>query len=134
MKRHMKKSLLLDADVVIDLHTLGLFEKVAKSYDLKVTREVLRETKYYLKGNKKIEIDIRKMVNTIDDVDVNFLKKVVLEEKEARLRVDQGEATSIAYIFQKVEEITFCTCDRAAITLMSMLSCLFDPTGSTCLS
>lgn len=121
MKRHMKKLLLLDADVVIDLHTLGLFEKVAKSYDLKVTREVLRETKYYLKGNKKIPIDIRKMVTTIEDVDVNFLKKVVLEEKEARLRVDQGEATSIAYIVQEVEEITFCTCDRAAITLMSYM-------------
>jgi hypothetical protein len=46
---------------------------------------------------------------------------VVLEEKEARLRVDQGEATSIAYIVQAVEEITFCTCDRAAITLMSYM-------------
>jgi hypothetical protein len=45
----MKKLLLLDADVVIDLHSLGLFEKICKSYRVFVTREVLNEAKYYKK-------------------------------------------------------------------------------------
>ncbi len=43
----MKKLLLLDADVVIDLHSLGLFEKMSKSYNLFVTREVFEEAKNY---------------------------------------------------------------------------------------
>ena len=45
----MKKLLLLDADVVIDLHSLGLFEKMTKSYDLFVTREVYEKAKFYKK-------------------------------------------------------------------------------------
>ena len=40
----MKKLLLLDADVVIDLHTLGMFEKMQNSYDLHITKEVLKES------------------------------------------------------------------------------------------
>ena len=43
----MKKLLLLDADVVIDLHSLGFFEKMSRSYNLFLTREVLEEAKHY---------------------------------------------------------------------------------------
>ena len=50
----MKKLLLLDADVVIDLHSLGLFEKMSKSYDMFVTRKVFEEAKYYKKRHQKI--------------------------------------------------------------------------------
>jgi len=39
----MRKLLLLDADVIIDLHALDLFNKLSKSYDILVTPEVLRE-------------------------------------------------------------------------------------------
>jgi hypothetical protein len=49
----MKKLLLLDADVVIDLHSLGLFEKMSKSYSLYVTQEVLAEAKFYKRQNQK---------------------------------------------------------------------------------
>ena len=30
----MRKLLLLDADVIIDLHSLGLFGKIRKTYDI----------------------------------------------------------------------------------------------------
>jgi hypothetical protein len=42
LKKTMKKLLLLDADVIIDLHALGLFEKIAKTYDVHVTRTVFQ--------------------------------------------------------------------------------------------
>jgi len=51
----MKKLLLLDADVVIDLHSLGLFEKMSKSYSLYVTQEVLAEARFYKRQNQKIQ-------------------------------------------------------------------------------
>jgi hypothetical protein len=54
----MKKLLLLDADVIIDLHSLGLFEKMSKSYSLYVTQEVLAEAKFYKRRNQKKPIKL----------------------------------------------------------------------------
>ncbi len=117
----MKKLLLLDADVVIDLHSLGLFDKISKSYSIFVTREVSREAKYYKKRNKKIPIQIGKKVTVIEDVRVEYLSKVQSEAKEARLAIDAGESTSIAFILQGEKDIYLCLCDKAAIRLMSFM-------------
>ena len=80
----MKKLLLLDADVVIDLHSLGLFEKISRSYHLFVTREVFEEAKFYRKRNQKIPIKIREKVTLIDDIKVECLAEVQKEAREAR--------------------------------------------------
>jgi hypothetical protein len=116
----MRKLLLLDADVIIDLHALDLFEKLSKSYNICLTRIVFEEARYYKKGRVKIAIDI-KDVTIIEDVDLESLRKVKREAKEARLGIDPGESTSIAYLMQAEEEITFCTCDQAAIKLIAYM-------------
>ena len=116
----MPKLLLLDADVIIDLHTLGLFGKITKAYDICLTREVFEEAKYYKKDGKKFEIDL-KDVTIIDNVDLENLRWVQRQAKKAMLGIDPGESTSIAYLSQTDEEITFCTCDKAAIKLMSYM-------------
>jgi predicted nucleic acid-binding protein len=118
----MKKLLLLDADVVIDLHSLGLFEKMSKSYDLFVTREVFEEAKYYKKRHQKIPINIKEKVVIIDDIQVEFLKEVRKEAREARLAIDTGESTAIAYILQSESDIALCLCDKAAIKLMAYMN------------
>ncbi len=117
----MKKLLLLDADVVIDLNTFNLFEKISKAYDVQVTETVLKEAKYYPKGNQRIPINIEQKVTVIEDVDINFLGKVSSEAREAMLTVDPGEATSIAYLLQNEDDMSFCTCDHAAIKLVSYM-------------
>jgi len=43
------------------------------------------------------------------------------EAKEARLGIDPGESISIAYLIQAEEEITFCSCDQAAIKLIAYM-------------
>lgn len=116
----MRKLLLLDADVVIDLHVLGLFGKINKAYDICLTRNVFEEAGYYKKDGAKIDIDI-KDVTIIENVDLESLRKVQREAKEARLGIDPGESTSIAYLIQTEEEITFCSCDQAAIKLISYM-------------
>jgi len=78
----MRRLLLLDADVIIDLHALGLFRKINKAYNIYLTRNVF---------------------------------------KEAMLAVDPGESVSIAYLIKSEEEITFCSCDQAAIKLISYM-------------
>ena len=117
----MKKLLLLDADVIIDLHTLGLFEKITKTYEVYVTRTVLSEAEYFKRGGKKHKIDISDIVTVISDVDLDSLKKVQGEAKESRLGIDPGELESIAYLSNAEEEVTFCTCDKAAIKLISYM-------------
>lgn len=116
----MRKLLLLDADVIIDLHTLGLFGKISNAYDISLTREVFEEARYYKKDGEKFDIDF-KDVTIINNVDLENLKIVQREAKEARLVIDPGETTSIAYLIQTEEEITFCSCDQAAIKLISYM-------------
>lgn len=119
----MKKLILLDADVIIDLHSLNLFEEIARSYDIWVTEKVVGEAKHYPKGNAKIPIYISNKVTVITDVRLDCLQRVALEAREARLTVDPGEATSIAYLVQEGdEEIVFCTCDAAAIQLVAYMN------------
>ena len=117
----MKRLLLLDTDVIIDLHTFGLFEKIAKAYDVKVTRDVFREAKSYPKGNKVLPINIKDKVNIIENVDIECLRLVTLEAREARLAIEAGESSSIAYLLQDDEDLVFCSCDKAAIKLLSYL-------------
>lgn len=116
----MRRLLLLDADVIIDLHTLGLFAKISKAYNINLTRNVFEEAKYYKKGGAKIDIDI-KGVTIIENVDLESLSKVEEGAKEARLAIDPGESTSIACLIQTKEKITFCSCDQAAIKLISYM-------------
>ena len=52
------------------------------------------------------------------DADVECLAEVQKEAHEARLAIDSGESTSIAYILQGKRDVTFCLCDKAAIKLM----------------
>lgn len=119
VKRIMRKLLLLDADVVIDLHTLSLFGKINKAYDICLTRTVFEEARYYKKDRAKIKIDIKDAA-IIDDVDIEYLKKVQREASESRLGIDPGESASIAYLIQ-IEKLIFCTCDQAAIKLVSYM-------------
>jgi len=49
------------------------------------------------------------------------LKEVQAEAKEAWLGIDPGELESIAYLSIAEEEVLFCTCDKAAIKLISYM-------------
>ena len=118
----MRKLLLLDADVLIDLHSLGLFQRICKSYHVHLTRKVLEEAPFYKKQGAKHKIDISADVTIIESIGIESLGKVQNEAKEARLGIDPGESASIAYIGETDKEITFCTCDKAAIKLISYMN------------
>ena len=123
----MKKLLLLDADVIIDLHAFGLFDTVANAYALKVVREVFKEAKYYKKGNSRILINISGKVAIIENISVECLQKVVVEAQEAGLAMDQGETESIAYLLQDEEDATLCTCDAAGIKCIAYMQLEHKP-------
>ncbi len=118
----MKKLLLLDADVIIDLHSLDLFKKIEKSYEIFVTVEVINEAKYYIQHGKKKPIDIKQKVTKIENVKVENVIQVEKEAKEAGLAIDPGESTSIAYLLQTDDDIKLCSFDKAAIKLISYMN------------
>jgi len=95
-KKTMKKLLLLDADVIIDLHTLGLFDRISKGFEIHITKTVLDEARYFKSGGTKTGIRIGNRVTVIEDVAVAHLQAVREEAKEARLGIDPGELEAIA--------------------------------------
>jgi hypothetical protein len=117
----MRRLLLLDADVVIDLHAIGLFQKVANAYALQVTEEVFKEARYYRKGGRKVRIDIEGTVDVIRNVSLDSLRTVQMEARQARTIIDPGEATSIASLLERQENQLFCTFDKAAIKLIAFM-------------
>ena len=116
----MKKLLLLDADVIMDLHTLDLFDRIIKTYDVHVTRTVLGEARYFKKEGRREKISIADKV-TVVDVEPESLNRVRIEAREAQLGIDPGELESIAYLNTTEEDLLFSTCDKAAITLFSYM-------------
>jgi activator of 2-hydroxyglutaryl-CoA dehydratase len=118
----MKKLLLLDADVVIDLHALGLFDRINKGFEIHITKTVLGEALYFKSGGARTKIDIRDRVTVIENVAVEHLQTVRKEAKEARLGIDLGEMEAIACLMQEDEGLIFCTCDQAAIKLLAFMN------------
>lgn len=117
----MKKLVLLDADVTIDLHTLDLFDKIVSGYDVYITKAIFSEVKYYKQNGRSYPIDIADKVTVIENVTLESLKKVQDESREAMLTIDAGEAEAIAYLCETGKDIIFCTCDQAAIKLVSYI-------------
>ena len=118
----MTKLLLLDADVLIDLHSLDLFEKVCRNYEISITKAVFEEAKYFKKDGARYAIRLPSGITIIDDIKVESLIEVTKQAKSVMLQIDPGEAASIAYLIEANEEIKFCTCDKAAITLISYMN------------
>jgi hypothetical protein len=118
----MKKLLLLDADVVIDLHTLGLFDRINKGFEIHITKTVLDEASYFKSGGARTKIDIRNRITVIENVAVEHLQTVRKEAMEARLGIDPGEMEAIACLMQEDEGLIFCTCDQAAIKLLAFMN------------
>jgi hypothetical protein len=123
LKKTMKKLLLLDADVIIDLHTLGVFDRISRGFDIHITKTVLDEAQYYKSGGTKTRIQINDCVTVIEDVTVAHLQTVRNEAKQARLGIDPGEQEAIACLVQNEDDdLIFCTCDQAAIKLLAFMN------------
>jgi hypothetical protein len=118
----MKKLLLLDADVVIDLHALSLFDRINKGFEIHITKTVLDEASYFKSGGARTKIDIRYRVTVIENVAVEHLQTIRNEAMEARLGIDPGEMEAIACLIQEDEGLIFCTCDQAAIKLLAFMN------------
>ncbi len=117
---------LLDADVIIDLLSLGIFDKLAKAHKAFAASTVISEVRYYEKGPHKYPIDFKK----------EYVVKKLISEATATLEeikgiicqlpplqresIDSGELESLA-ILSREKDLIFCSCDAAAIRALPFL-------------
>lgn len=117
---------LLDADVIIKLLEIDMFDRLAAMHDLHVASTVVGEVKYYRRGGQKIRINFREQY--VDSGRVTETTATAEEMKEVLRRlpllrqqgVHAGEIESLAVLVRE-EDLTLCTFDAAAIRALPFL-------------
>jgi hypothetical protein len=111
---------LLDADVVIKLLELSVFDKLAKLHQLHIASTVINEVKFYKKDNQKIQVNFRReyvesgrvieVIASASEMQQVLLKLPPLK----RDAIHPGEIESLS-ILVRDDTLTLCTFDAAAI-------------------
>lgn len=117
---------LLDADVIIDLHRFGIWEIILKKNKILIPSTILRREVFYF-------IDTRGVKHYIDllaDVGSAFTEVSVTAEELIQFRqnfdrfieeeLDPGETEALK-ILQERNDCYFCTCDKVAIKTIVLL-------------
>ncbi len=119
--------LLLDADVVIDAHRLGIWDKLIAQNRVHIGSVVLRtEVGYYIdnRGRRRnINLMPQHRANKITELSATLVEQRVLKERFDAVfgpKLDPGETESIV-ILERTHELTFCTFDQAAIIAVVLL-------------
>lgn len=120
---------LLDADVIIDLLSMNVFDNLVKNHEIFCATTVIDEVKgYWVNGEfKRIYFQndyidknrVKEVSATFEDIDGlnRYLPKIKFDS------IDKGEKESLA-ILKKDESLIFCTCDKAAIRILPFLDVL----------
>ncbi|MBF0388254.1 MAG: hypothetical protein HQL20_10480 [Candidatus Omnitrophica bacterium] len=117
----MKSLLLLDADIVIDLHEIGLWKAVTNCYKVHLPSTIIGEIKHYWKGNEQIPIDLASGISSGDIVEVSVdpIEQKKVFDLLVSKRVDaihDGEREALSYMyFHKDEAVRIVLKDHAAI-------------------
>lgn len=118
---------LLDADIIIDFLSIGVFEKLTKHHEVHVASSVIDEVKFFKKDQEKITINFREKF-----IDTNIVKELsalpaeveqMLSKLPSSMRetLHTGEIESLT-ILSKREDLTFCTCDAATLRTLPFLN------------
>lgn len=115
---------LLDADVIIELLNLGVFEKLANVCEVHISKTVIGEVKHYRQDGVKTEIDFRAKYVTSElvterDASLESLSKVS-KEIPSNYRIHDGELEALAVLLEDTE-LTFCCIDASAIRVLPFL-------------
>ena len=117
--------LLLDANVIIDLHKLGLWKQITKSHKVSVPSIVFhREVYYYEDENGRHHIDLEKEAGvTITELSCSAQELLSFKERFDHVfqeELHDGEKEALV-LLQKQEDLILCTCDHAAIKALALL-------------
>ncbi len=123
---YLLKLWLLDADVIIDLFSLDIFDKLTKLHEINASSTVIDEVKFCIRQNEQIPISFR-----ADYVDAGLVHEVSADAEEiaqilAKLPANRrdvihaGELESLAVLIRS-DDLIFCSCDAATIRTLPFL-------------
>jgi len=122
------KCTLLDANIVIEAHSLGVWEEMKTRYRLILPAVVSRqEALYYLYDGRSIPIELTSQITNgdIDEYQATVVELEILNntfENWFMQTLDSGEIEALALLQAgKATDTTFCTGDAPAIKALSML-------------
>lgn len=118
------KLLLLDANVVICLFELGLWDHIVKQCDVHLSPVVIDESDYYMDANgigHKIDLNpyLRDGAITTFAVPMNQVMAFRAEfSKCYEGDIDDGEAESLTYLLNSNDEYTICSADHIVFQIL----------------
>ena len=118
---------MLDANVIIKLHEIGLWDKIVATIDIHLARTVVDEAHFWIDaaGERK-EIDLRSDIDakriTIFELDAVELASFLARfDPVYRPEIDPGEMESIAWMDKSQEEYLFSSADLAVFRVLGLL-------------
>lgn len=118
--------LLLDADVIIDLHRLGIWEQITKNHKVHIPSIVLHREVYHYEDDSgarhyiDLEKDIGAAINELSCSAEELLSFKDEFDKVFQEELHDGEKEALI-LLKKQEEFLLCTCDHAAIKTLALL-------------
>lgn len=118
--------LLLDADVIIDLHKFGLWNQIAKNHKVNIPSIILRREVYFFESTdgNRYSIDLIKEAGiTFNELSCSAEELFEFKDKFDRVfqeEIHDGEKEALI-LLKKQEEFLLCTCDHAAIKALVLL-------------
>lgn len=117
---------LLDADVIIKLLDIDVFDRLVAMHELHVASTVVDEVKYFRRGGQKFQVDFRQQYIETRRVIETTATPEEMQDVLRRLpplrqqAVHAGEIESLAVLVRQ-EDLTLCTFDSAAIKTLPFL-------------
>lgn len=117
---------LLDADVIIDLLSMDVFDRLTSSHEIFAASTVIDEVHFFKRSAEKHSVDLRAQYVSGNRIKELSASSDEIKEVLARLPVinhesiDPGELESLA-ILAREEDLIFCSCDAAAIRALPFL-------------
>jgi len=123
-----KPSFLVDANVIVYAYEIGVWNNMLAEAEFVTARSIVQdEAKFYSRENKKIVIDLPKLVEKgeLDEVDpsISQVKNVIKKFDDLFAeRIHEGERDILAHLLNADdEEVAFCSADRVALKALAML-------------
>lgn len=118
---------LVDADTIIDLLGMGVFDNLVANHQVHIATSVINEVLfYYDSSGTRFNVDLRSRYDgqIIEVAGTIEMTRTVLTTlpRLKRDAIHDGELESLAVLMTN-EELAFCTCDAAAIRAMPYLDC-----------
>jgi hypothetical protein len=119
--------LLLDANVVIKLHELGLWTHVVQRHNVFMTATVLDEARYYRDGELDVPIELATQIQQRQLTVVEMDSAVFARFKDRFSpgyfeRLDPGEGEALAFLDSSAEPFLLCSSDAIVFRTLALLN------------